>query len=307
MKLPTPIIGMFYKTKGFFIKNSPIIMITAGFAATVAAGVLAVVNTPKVTKQYNERKELLERVDDCLKNGHTDDGKDYSATDAMNDIRLINHKSAITVVKSYLPSVGLAILGGVLIFGGHRINVKRLSAMSAAYAALDEGFRRYRKNVVDRFGEEIEGQIRSGFDPDKKDASKEVSNDDLSSIVDKPAGFGPYSGYSKIFDETNVHWKDSAVYNRMFLDSVEREANDKLRIRGFLFLNEVYDALGFDHTAAGQIVGWVYDSSRGDSRIRFEHDNKTLESSCRFINGEEASVILDFNVDGPILDHFGRF
>ena len=87
----------------------------------------------------------------------------------------------------------------------------------------------------------------------------------------------------------------------MYLRQQETYANDLLKSRGFIFLNDVYDMLGIPRTRAGQVVGWTYDKEnpRGDNYIDFG-----IFKRKEFVNGYERSVLLDFNVDGIILDKF---
>ena len=90
----------------------------------------------------------------------------------------------------------------------------------------------------------------------------------------------------------------------MFLKAEQNYANDRLRARGYLFLNEVYERLGIKQTKAGQIVGWVYDTKEpiGDNYVDFGIYNTNIEKTRDFVNGYENVILLDFNVDGNILD-----
>ena len=84
----------------------------------------------------------------------------------------------------------------------------------------------------------------------------------------------------------------------------QSEANDKLRDRGHLFLNEVYDMLGMQRSKAGNIVGWLYNPDDpdypGDGYVDFGIYDLYDETKRRFVNGYEKSILLDFNVDGNI-------
>jgi hypothetical protein len=82
------------------------------------------------------------------------------------------------------------------------------------------------------------------------------------------------------------------------------QATDKLRAEGYLFLNDVYEMLGIPRTREGQIVGWVYkkDNPVGDNYVDFGIFRTNRENNTNFVNGYEPTIILDFNVDGPILD-----
>ena len=114
------------------------------------------------------------------------------------------------------------------------------------------------------------------------------------------------SDYARIFDEYCVGWSKDAEYNLMFLKAQQAHANDLLKSKGHLFLNEVYDMLGMRRSRAGQVVGWIYDESRTDrdNFVDFGIYDLNNEAARRFVNGYERNIILDFNVDGVILDQF---
>ena len=112
------------------------------------------------------------------------------------------------------------------------------------------------------------------------------------------------SDYAKFFDVGNDNWQKDAEHNLWYLKQQQNWANDKLRSQGYLFLNDVYDLLGIPRTKAGQIVGWLYrpeDPSR-DSYVDFGIYDYTKEVNRDFVNGYERTILLDFNVDGPIYD-----
>ena len=109
------------------------------------------------------------------------------------------------------------------------------------------------------------------------------------------------SMYAKWFNEKCPAWTNYSEFNREFLKQQQFHANELLKRRGYVFLNEVYDMLGIPRTKAGQVVGWVYDMTNpmGDNYIDFDIFSQRNED---FVNGYENSVLLDFNVDGMILD-----
>ena len=87
----------------------------------------------------------------------------------------------------------------------------------------------------------------------------------------------------------------------MFLKQQQVYATDMLKQRGHLFLNDVYDMLGILHSQEGAVVGWIYDEENpiGDNYVDFGiYDERNAD----FVNGYERSILLDFNVDGYILD-----
>lgn len=110
------------------------------------------------------------------------------------------------------------------------------------------------------------------------------------------------SQYARLFDDSCVGWTKDPEYNMHFLKSQQDYCNYKLKAKGHLFLNEVYDILGIPRTKAGAVVGWVYDEKNpiGDNFVDFGLFD---ESNNDFINGFKSTAILDFNVDGNILNY----
>lgn len=121
----------------------------------------------------------------------------------------------------------------------------------------------------------------------------EPSKQDAKSVI---------SPYARHFDETCMAWTKDPESNKFYLLRQQEYANEKLRQRGYLFLNEVYDILGIPRTKAGQCVGWMYDTENpiGDNYVDFGIFDQVHNRS--FVNGYENSVLLNFNVDGNILD-----
>lgn len=125
--------------------------------------------------------------------------------------------------------------------------------------------------------------------------------------IDKTENF---SQYARLFDDACIGWTKDSEYNMHFLKDQQNYCNDLLKSRansstikrGYLFLNEVYDILGIPRTKAGAVVGWVYDEKNpiGDNFVDFGLFD---ESNNDFINGFKNTAILDFNVDGDILNY----
>lgn len=109
------------------------------------------------------------------------------------------------------------------------------------------------------------------------------------------------SPYARFFNSSCVAWCKDPEYNKMFLKTVEANVNDRLKAQGYLFLNDVYEALGMAKSKAGQIVGWVYnpENPTGDNYVDFDIYS---DHNQDFVNGIEPDALLDFNVDGCILD-----
>ena len=107
------------------------------------------------------------------------------------------------------------------------------------------------------------------------------------------------SPYARLFNDKCAGWSNNSEINYYFLVQQQNYANELLKCHGYLFLNRVYGMLGIPETKAGQVVGWVYDNPNGDKFVDFGLYNNRNENS---VNGYENSFLLDFNVDGMILD-----
>lgn len=86
----------------------------------------------------------------------------------------------------------------------------------------------------------------------------------------------------KIFDRECLAWKNNAQYCIRFITRNIVFANDKLRIRGWISLNDVYDLLGLPRELEAQIIGWKFTGEKNHECIEFE----TIEeqnSSIRII------------------------
>ena len=132
-------------------------------------------------------------------------------------------------------------------------------------------------------------------------AKKIMSVLDEEKKMEKPDVYD-ISPYARWFDrDSNAYDPSGSEYNLYFLNCQQNYATEKLRHRGYLFLNEVYDMLGIPRTKAGQVVGWVYDERNpvGDNFVNF---GIYEDYNAAFINGYADKVLLDFNVDGNILD-----
>lgn len=288
---------------GFKIKKaSPEILVVAGIAGVVTSTVMACRATTKagdIVASHNDDMDKIHQASE-MKN------VDYTPEDAKKDTVIVYTQTAVKFIKLYGPSVLVGIASIACIVGSHNILRKRNVALAAAYAAVDKGFKEYRSRVVERFGEELDKELRYNIKAkefeetivDSKGKEKQVKN--TVSVAD-PNG---YSDYARIFDDGCKGWSKDPEYNLLFLKQQQNWANECLQSRRHLFLNEVYDMLGIPRTKAGACVGWIYDEDNpvGDNFVDFGIYNLSIEKAREFVNGYERSIVLDFNVDGPILD-----
>ena len=285
-------------------KHSPEILAITGTLGIVASGVMACKATLKINDILEETKETVELIRKTSEDENLADK--YTEEDSKKDLAIVYTQTSVKLIKLYGPSVVLGVASLGCLLGSNNILRKRNIALAAAYTTIDKSFKDYRGRVVERFGEAIDKELRYNIKAeeieetviDEKGKEKKVKK--TVDVIDP----NTISDYSRIFYEGNPGWTKDPEMNLVYLKQQQNWANDKLKAKGFLFLNEVYDMLGFPRTKAGQIVGWVYDEENpiGDNFVDFGIYNLDNPANIRFVNGDERSILLDFNVDGNIWD-----
>lgn len=307
MKMPDKMNRFIGKTKFNVMKHSPEILIAAGVVGTVASAVLACRATTKLNGIMEKSKQDITAIKYASEHPEMiPAGETYTKEDSKKDMAIVYGRTGLELVKLYAPSVILGALSLTCIISSNNILRKRNAALVAAYATVDKSFKNYRKNVIERFGEELDKELKYNIKAkeveetvtDEKGKEKTVKK--TVSVAD-PNG---YSEYAKFYDDACNNWQKDPEHNLWFLKQQQNWANDKLKSQGYLFLNDVYDMLGIPRTKAGQIVGWIYDEKNphGDNFVDFGIYDYTKEVNRDFVNGYERTILLDFNVDGPIYD-----
>lgn len=312
MKLPDKMTRVIGKTKFGIKKHSPEILVVAGIAGIVTSTVMACKATTKLSTIMEQSKHDIATIKHAAE--HADslvlpDGQTYTKKDSQKDLTIVYAKTGLKLAKLYAPSVILGALSITCVVSSNNILRKRNAALAAAYATVDNSFKNYRKNVVERFGEELDRELK--YNIKAKEVEETVTDEKTGEEktvkktvhVADPNG---YSEYARFFDDGCSNWQKDSEHNLWYLKQQQNNANDQLRANGHLFLNEVYDMLGIPRTKAGQIVGWIYDPEnpkhKGDNFVDFGIFDINKEVNRNFVNGYERVILLDFNVDGPIYD-----
>lgn len=289
------------KTKFQLQKHQPEIMVIGGVIGGVVAAVMACKATTKASEVLAESKDQIEQINTVANDADVTDDV-YSETDHKRYLAIVYAQTAGNLVKLYGPAIILGGLSIASILGGHNILQKRNMALAAAYATLNTTFKDYRDRVVDRFGKDVEYQIRHNLKAEEITEKVEDPETGKTKKVKKTVlvkGDDEHErGYARLFDAACDNWNNDAMLNRSFLSATETWFNDKLGSQGYLFLSEVYKYFGFRETPESRVVGWTLNGDGdGEVDLGFKHDDL-------FMSGYSKDVWLDFNVDGPILETF---
>lgn len=290
-------------------KHSPEILVVAGVAGIVTSTVMACKATTKVNDIVDEAKETIDKIHDSVNKGlHTSDGEEYTEEVANKDLAIVYVQTGWKFVKLYGPAVALGVASVGCMIGSNRILRKRNVALAAAFKAVDTSFKEYRGRLIDRFGKDLDRELRFGIKAKEVEETVVDENGNETTVTKTVETIDPntaHSLYSVVWCEGSNGWTKNAELNKVFLIQQQNYANDKLKMNGILTLNEVYDMVGAPRTAYGQIAGWVWteDSTVGDNFVDFGIFDIHNEKACDFVNLREKSIVLDFNCIGNILEY----
>jgi len=266
-------------------KHAPTILTAAGTAGFIGTTILASKATLKVEETIAEETALLVKVHEAHEAGKLED------KDALHDKVVLYTRMTTKLAKLYAPALILGAASIVSLATGHGIMLKRNASLAAAYAAVDKAFKTYKKKVESKFGKD------AVIDALVSTADEDLTKNELT--MEAIAAVDGVSPYGVIFDETNNNWSADEDLSMLHLKCQQQYANDILQTRGHIFLNEVYKMLGFPHTPAGAVTGWV--KGNGDDFVDFNIFEGTFEGE-----DEKGRTVtkwaLDFNVDGVMYD-----
>ncbi|AVD99483.1 hypothetical protein SEA_BING_61 [Streptomyces phage Bing] len=282
--------------------NSPAILLGVGVVGVTTSVVLACRATLKLSDVLEKGEEDLEKVKTTPA---VEDEEERSK--AKFGVQL---QTAIKVVRLYTPSALLLGASIGALAGSHVILQKRNASLVAAYTVVSQGFKEYRARVVADQGKEKDFEYR--FGKSEKEIAEEGKNGPEVSVIKGPdqddLKHKTEWTYARVFDRHNPNWSDVPHQNQNFIHMVESSANRRLIINGYLFLNDVYEMLGFPKTQAGQQVGWVVNPAEGegDGIVDFGVWNEGTFKGVEWISGQRDALLLDFNVDGVVTKFFPK-
>lgn len=286
-------------------KMSPELLLAAGVVGFVATNVLSSRATLKLEKELEETAKEIEDLSEAVALVEEANPKlamkgTYTNRDYKFDLTRIYIRRGFNVARLYAPSfiVGGLSLGAII--GSHVVLKNRNIALMAAYQGLSSAYTNYRDAVKKDLGEEADKKYAFGLAPKEVEEHTSDGKSKKTTIITSTDP-NKHSPYARWYDEQSAQWHRDAAYNLTYLRAQQSFFNDRLHQKGHVFLNEVYDALGFDRTKEGAVVGWVTNGG-GDNFIDFGIYDMYNPSKRAFVNGNEKSILLDFNVDGVIYD-----
>jgi hypothetical protein len=254
------------------------------------------------TKDY----VLEQNVEAVQETGH----EAISKMEAQSIMKPLYGALVLDAVKLYGPGVVMGIGSVALILASHGVLRNRNRALISSVALLERGWNTYRKRVIDEYGKETDERLYYGADS-RTVVSIEETEDGKTKKVKRQESRIPENPqplkYGRLFDNSVPRWSPDRARNETVLRMAQSTMNTKLDLYGVVFLNDVYEELGFRRTAVGAVAGWLtHDESdaaglpRGDGFVDFG-----LDKSINRNEGDNRWM-LDFNVQGNILKGVGN-
>lgn len=289
-------------------KYSPEILLGLGVASFIGTVVLACKATLSADETIHFRKKKIEEIHNA-KEGADNEVVDENGDVVVYDDDLYKHdlkvqygKMVLEIGKEYAPAIAVGAFSLTCIFTSRNIMQKRYLGVVAAYNAVSTAFYEYRERVRAEEGEIMDRHYRYGTELETIETTVVDENGKKKKVEEVKEKTGtlkiPNDDTARYFDESNPQWDPNPEFSMMFLRGQQNYLNDVLHTRGHVFLNEVYDALGFPHTQIGSVTGWVMGC--GDDFI--DLGLYDYENSSKFVNGNDNHILLTFNHDGCIWD-----
>lgn len=276
--------------------NAPTLMVAGGVVSMGAGTVIACKQTLKIEEVLANHVPSLEKVEQ----GEKLELSSYGKKEAQQDRIKIYTRAGLELGKVYAIPVVLWTGGAALVFGGHRMMVKRNATLALAFTGLKSAFDKYRQNVVETFGSDADQAMYGGH------VTREVVDPvtgEKSIVQERDWDSSAGDPYNRIFEQgATSAWEPDLSVNRMFVANQQRFAQQLLNRRGYLWLSEVYSALGFPENDISRVVGWkvtkLPDGSKDIPFVDFGLD-KPHHDDWKF--SKENAIYLDFNCQGLIV------
>lgn len=276
--------------------KAPTIMVVSGVAAMGAGTILACKQTLKIEEIIEPHVDSLVKIEE----GERLALKSYGPEVARGDRVKVYARVALDAGKLYAVPALLWGGGAALVFGGHNLLLQRNATLALAFSGLKQSFDAYRKRVSDTFGPEAD-QGMYGGSLTKKIVDSETGEEAWVNTRDWEES--EHDPYNRVFDQfSSTAWQPDLGVNKMFVSQQQRFAQQKLNHQGYLYLSDVYTALGFPETDISRVVGWKVrrnpDGSRDIPFVDFGLD-KPMPDDWKY--SKEKAIYLDFNCQGLIV------
>lgn len=280
--------------------NAPTIAIVGGL---VCVGVGVGIGTYRSIKYAPKIDEYYQRV----KNAKETEGE--KSEKHFKEVAIVRAKFVKDISKIYGMPLAMVILGtGAVLYGNHLFKARNL-ALAGSNAIFQNQVERLSKEIDNAYGEGSAERIKKGGVI--KEVEVEDGNGNGKTKKKKAAviDYNDLGDFCLFFDQGSSQWHKSSTLNMMAIKNAEKMLTKKLRMRGYLFLDEAYDFLDVPiiderMKCIAHSVGWIYDGDKDNPKyanhVSFRVFDNLTDAKINFVNGYENVILLDPNVDGDI-------
>lgn len=223
--------GLAHKAKFLLNQNSSTIL--------TGAGVIGTVGTAFFTGRASFKAAgVLDDAKNDIIEGSLDDSRDRPVVR-----RMLSRVEVVKLTwKFYLPAVGTGIITITAIIFAHRIDAKRVVALTVASGISERALKEYREKVVEKLGERQDTKLRDDIAQDRVNASppsKELVITGNGQVLCLDGLTGRY--FMSTMEE---------------LKSAENKINHIINNHMGASLSEFYDEVGLAPTSYSDEVGW---------------------------------------------------
>lgn len=297
-KIPKGLSGALGKTSLTLKEHAPGLIMATGLICFGSALAMTAVQTTKADVVLAEHESRMAVIHDAEQLT-----AEYTKKDKQLDTVRVYATTVGRLARLYAFPAALTVGGTFCILYAHGLMRRRYAALAAAYTTLERGYSVYRQRVIDKLGPDADHYFRTGIETKEvNDLEIDPETGESTPVVKQETRFdgNATSMYARYFDEHSREYQRDLQSNLTFLRGQQSWFNHVLKHRGYVMLNEVYEALDIPPEPFGQVVGWFNDPSLGDPNIDFG-----IVKGIRAIDRTDGQVydkaiLLDFNVHGPV-------
>lgn len=286
-------------------RKSPELLLAGGIVTFIGTVVIACRRTTRmdeVIRFHNERMDKISQAEEIYQSDPENE-LEFNEKDRRREVVKTYALDVVHVGRLYAPAIGMGALSIGCFLASYRIMRARYIGVVALVKSIQSAFDAYRARVVQEYGAEVDRHLRYGTEYSTKKITTVDENGNKVKTEETEANTNtdtlPVDDTCRVFGPENKQWDPNPNFSMSWLRGRQNMMNDLLHSRGHVFLNEVYDALGFEHTPIGAVVGWI--DGEGDDMIDFF--GEIGDSRVRnFVNGKDNVILLTFNHQGVIWD-----
>ena len=198
----------------------------AGAVLTTIAAIGVVATCVEASRATLKAKEVVD--------AKTEERKDWKDNTGIDQPPVSKEEIVKECWKLYIPTIIIGAGTISCIIAANVITSKEQKSLAAAYAMIDQGYKAYRRKVVERHGEEEDRDIAN-------EVIEETEDDEFDS--DRLMFYDVYS--DRYFESTMNKFHEAVNY-----------VNREIQFNGYVSLNDFYRAFGVSETEEGYIIGW---------------------------------------------------